>query len=326
MKIFMYSCKKDEQEILDSISEKYHVEIGFCEKQPLMENYELASGYDCISMVGTHLDNEVMDKFKKEGVGFISARCIGTDHIDLEHAKEIGMKVAHIVYSPNAIADFAIMLMLMSLRKAKYIMNRFAVKDYELGYNQGRELRNMTVGIVGTGRIGRTVMKQISGFGCKMIAYDLYENEETKKYAEYVPYEELLRKSDVITFHLPATEETYHMLNIENVMDLKPGVVIINTARGSLIESKALIKGIEDGIISAAGLDVIDKEPAYYNYDHKNGYVEDHDAVVLESFSNVVMTPHTAFYTDQAIYDMVENSVHTCCQYMNNEKIDWQLV
>lgn len=321
----MYSCKKDEQEILSAIEEKYGVEIGYCETQPTMENCELSAGCECISMVGTILDNAVMDRFKELGVGFISTRSIGVDHIDAAHAKAIGMKVAHILYSPNAIADFAIMLMLMSLRKAKYIMKRYEVRDYELGCNQGRELRNMTVGVVGTGRIGRTVMKQLTGFGCKMLAYDLYQNEETKQYAEYVSYDEILAKCDIITYHLPSTKETYHMLNTDNITKLKPGVVIINTARGSLIDNQALIQGLESHIISAVGMDVIDKEPAYYNYDHKLEPLADHDAIVLESFSNVIMTPHTAFYTDQAILDMVENSVRTCCQYGRNEKIDWQI-
>ena len=325
MKIFMYSCKADEQVILPDICKQYKVEIGFCETQPSEENIELAKGYDCVSMVGTILDNAVMDALKEMGIHFISTRSIGTDHLDIAHAKEIGMQMAHIVYSPNAIADFAIMLMLMSLRKAKYIMKRYEVRDYELGCNQGRELRNMTVGVVGTGRIGRTVMKQISGFGCKILAYDVYENEETKLYATYVPYEEILQKCDVITFHLPATEETHHMLNTENVMDLKPGVVLINTARGSLLDNKALILGIEANLIGAVGMDVIDHEPALYNYDHKLERLEDHDAIVLESFPNVILTPHTAFYTDQAIYDMVENSVRTCCQYGSGEKIDWQI-
>lgn len=325
MKIFMYSCKKDEQLILNKVAEKYGVEIGYCEIQATKDNYKLAEGYDCVSIVGTILDNEVMDEWKKMGIGFLSTRSIGSDHIDVSHAKEIGMKAAHILYSPNAIADFAIMLMLMSLRKAKYIMKRYEVKDYELGCNQGRELRNMTVGIVGTGRIGRTVMKELSGFGCKMLAYDLFENDETKQYATYVPYEQLLAECDVITFHLPGTEQTHHMLNCENVSKLKKGAVIINTGRGSLIDSKALIKGLEEGIIGAVGMDVIDNEPAYYNYDHKTEFLRDHDAVILESFSNVIMTPHTAFYTDQAILDMVENCVRTCVQYMKGEKIDWQI-
>lgn len=326
MKIFMYSCKKDEQIILPQISKKYGVEIGFCEMQPTMENCKLAEGYDCISMLATILDNQIMDKFKEMGIGFISTRTIGVEHIDLNHAKKIGVQVAHILYSPNAIADFAVMLMLMCLRKAKYIMKRYEVKDYELGHNQGRELRNMTVGVVGTGRIGRTVIKEISGFGCKILAYDLFENEETKKYADYVSYDEILEKCDVITFHVPAVKENHHMINLNNVSRLKPGVVIINTARGSLIDNRALIKGIEENIIGAVGMDVIDNEPVYYNFDHKDMRLEDHDAVILESFSNVIITPHTAFYTDQAVHDMVENSVAACCQYMKKEKIDWKIV
>lgn len=326
MKVFVYSCKDDEKILLEEYKNKFNLEIGFCKEQPGTDNVELAAGYDCISMVGTILPNDVLVKFKELGIKFISTRSIGYDHIDIKKARELGIKVANIVYSPNAVADFAIMLMLMSLRKAKYIMNRYAVNDYTLAWNQGRELRNMTIGIIGTGRIGRTVMKEISGFGCRIIAYDKYENEETKQYAEYVDFDTLIGNSDLISLHAPATESTYHMINCENVNKMKKGIVIINTSRGSLVDNKALIKGLEEKVISAAGMDVIDNEPFYYNIDHKDSLLVDHDIAILESFPNVIITPHTAFYTDQAVRDMVENSLKSCVSFMKHEKILGEIV
>ena len=315
MKIFVYSCRDDERELFEEYEKKWGLELGYCKEQPTMENAELARGYSCITVVGTKISDKLLEKLYEVGVRCIAARCIGIDHINLDKAHELGMRVSNITYSPNAVADYAIMLMLMCLRKAKYIMERYKVNDYSLAWNRGRELRDMTVGIVGGGRIGRTVMKQISGFGCKIQVYDHYEMDEVKQYATYVDYETLLKTSDIITFHAPGTKETYHMLNMESLKLLKKDVIIINTSRGSNVDTKALISGLEQGIISAAGLDVLDNEPTIYNIDHKNNILTDHDVAVLESFPNVVITPHTAFFTDHAVRDMVEHALENAVAF-----------
>ena len=139
--------------------------------------------------------------------------------------------------------------------------------------------------------------------------------DEVKQYATYVDYETLLKTSDIITFHAPGTKETYHMLNMESLKLLKKNVIIINTSRGSNVDTKALISGLEQGIISAAGLDVLDNEPTIYNIDHKNNILTDHDVAVLESFPNVVITPHTAFFTDHAVRDMVEHALENAVAF-----------
>ncbi len=315
MKIFVYSCRDDERELFEEYEKAWNLELGYCKEQPTMENAELARGYSCITVVGTKISDELLEKLYEVGVRCIAARCIGIDHINLVKAHELGIRVSNITYSPNAVADYAIMLMLMCLRKAKYIMERYKVNDYSLAWNRGRELRDMTVGIVGGGRIGRTVMKQISGFGCKIQVYDQYEMDEVKQYATYVDYETLLKTSDIITFHAPGTKETYHMLNMDSLKLLKKNVIIINTSRGSNVDTKALICGLEQGIISAAGLDVLDNEPTIYNIDHKNNILTDHDVAVLESFPNVVITPHTAFFTDHAVRDMVEHALENAVAF-----------
>ncbi len=315
MKIFVYSCRDDERELFEEYEKAWNLELGYCKEQPTMENAELARGYSCITVVGTKISDELLEKLYEVGVRCIAARCIGIDHINLVKARELGIRVSNITYSPNAVADYAIMLMLMCLRKAKYIMERYKVNDYSLAWNRGRELRDMTVGIVGGGRIGRTVMKQISGFGCKIQVYDQYEMDEVKQYATYVDYETLLKTSDIITFHAPGTKETYHMLNMDSLKLLKKNVIIINTSRGSNVDTKALISGLEQGIISAAGLDVLDNEPTIYNIDHKNNILTDHDVAVLESFPNVVITPHTAFFTDHAVRDMVEHALENAVAF-----------
>ncbi len=309
MKVFVYSCKDDERELFESYEKHSELQFGYCKEQPKMENVYLAEGYPCITVVGTKISEELLDELYSLGVRCICARCIGVDHIPLAHAKELGVRVSNITYSPNSVADFAILLMLMCLRKARYILERYRVHDYSLIDNKGRELRDMTVGLVGGGRIGLTVMKQLSGFGCKMLVYDRYQNDEVKKYAEYVDYETLLKESDIVSYHTPGTKETYHMLNTDNVKLLKKGAIIINTSRGSNVDTKALIYGLENDIVSAAGLDVLDNEPTIYNIDHKAKLLKDHDVAVLESYPNVIITPHIAFLTDHAVRDMVENAL-----------------
>lgn len=325
MKIFVFSCRDDERVLFEGYSKDWKLDLGYCKTQPTMENAYMAEGFPCITVVGTVISDELLREFAKLGVKMIATRTIGYEHINIKLAKELGIKVANIVYSPNSVADFAIMLMLMCLRKAKYILEHYRVKDFTLAWNQGRELRNMTVGVVGGGRIGHTVIKEISGFGCKILVYDKYENEEIKKYAEYVEYDYLLKNADLITFHAPATPDTYHLLNCDNVKYLKKNVVIINTSRGSLVDNKALIYGLEEKIISAVGVDVIDNEPVIYNIDHKDSLLLDHDVAILESYPNVIITPHTAFFTDQAVKDMVENSLRNCVCFGEGKPIPGEI-
>lgn len=321
MRVFIYSCRADEHVLYEEYASKMGMEFGFCKEQPTLENCELAKGYEVISVVGTKISDELLKRFVDNGLKCITARCIGVDHINIAYAKELGIRVSNITYSPNAVADYAILLMLMCLRKEKYILEHYRVNDYTLAQNCGRELRDMTVGIVGGGRIGRTVMKQLSGFGCKMLVYDKYQMDEVKEYAEYVEYEDLLKQSDIISFHAPGTPDTYHMLNMDNVTLLKKNSIVINTSRGSNIDTKALIYGLEQGTIAAAGLDVIDNEPTVYNIDHKDKLLLDHDVAVLESYPNVVITPHTAFYTDHAVRDMIEHSLENAIAFYNGEKM-----
>ena len=320
-KIFIYSCRDDERPLFEEYAQKWDLELGYCKEQPLMENAHLAEGYPCICIVATIISDELMRKFASLGVKMVATRSIGFEHIPTKLAGELGMSVSSITYSPNAVADFAIMLMMMSLRKVKYVIDRYRVKDFTLAWNRGREMRNMTVGVVGGGRIGRTVMKQLTGFGCRMLVYDQYPNDEVKKIATYVSYDELLAQSDIITFHAPATPETYHMFNKACLDQVKQDVIIINTSRGPLVDCDALIEGLERGIIGAVGMDVIDEEPTVYNIDFKDKPFIHHQGAILESYPNVILTPHTAFFTDQATRDMVSNALHNCICFLAGEKV-----
>lgn len=313
MKLFVYSYREfDEAEFFQKFAEEYQVELGICHDAPTMENAYLAEGYPYVSIITTKIDKDLMNRFHALGVKMISTRTIGYDHIDLEAARKCGISVGNVTYSPECVADYTVMLMLMSIRKMKRIMQREEINDFSLPGIQGKEMPNFTVGVLGTGRIGRAVIRDISGFGCKIYAYDQYENDEVKKYAQYASLDEIYEKCDMITLHMPLTEENMHLIDAEAIQKMQDSVVLINTARGGLIDTKALIDGLESGKIGAAGLDVIEDEFGMYYFDRKSDVLSKHDLYILRGFPNVIVTPHMAFYTDQAVSDMVKHSIESC--------------
>ena len=225
------------------------------------------------------------------------------------------MKVANVDYPPNGVANFAIMLMLMSLRKAGHILKRGEAQDYSLKGKIGRDISGCTVGVIGTGRIGRTVLQHLSGFGCRLLAYDLYPNEDVKKIAEYVPLETLLKECDVITLHTNATAENHHLIDAKAIETMKPGAVIINTARGKLIDSDALIAGLESGKLGGAALDVLENENGLYYYNRMGDVIPNPELAALRSMPNVILTDHTAFYTEEDVESMVRGVLESAVAF-----------
>ena len=266
-KVFFYTLRPyDELGIAQRLAPQMDIEFGYSQDYPTLENAELAKGYDAVSVTPCDMSAPMVKRFHELGIKSICCRSIGYDHVDRETARALGMKVANVDYPPNGVANFAIMLMLMSLRKAGHILKRGEAQDYSLKGKIGRDISGCTVGVIGTGRIGRTVLQHLSGFGCRLLAYDLYPNEDVKKIAEYVPLETLLKECDVITLHTNATAENHHLIDAKAIETMKPGAVIINTARGKLIDSDALIAGLESGKLGGAALDVLENENGLYYY------------------------------------------------------------
>lgn len=326
MKILVYSHRKDETEYFKTFSKKYNVEIELTDKEPNMDTVKLSKGVDYISIITTPVNKELLKKFKENGVKFISTRTIGYDHIDLESARKLGINIGNATYSPNSVADYTIMMMLMIVRKMKLIMERSTLQDFSLNMVQGREIQNMTIGVIGTGRIGETVIKHLSGFGCRIIAHDIYEKDTVKKYAEYKDLEYIFKNSDIITLHMPATDDNYHLINKNTIKIMKDNVYIINTSRGCLIDTDDLIEALESHKISGATLDVIENESGLYYNDLKGQILNNRHLAILKSFPNVIITPHTAFYTDQAVSDMVENSIKSILLFDEGKENPWQVL
>ncbi len=327
MKIFVYNYREfDEAEYFQKFSREYQVELGISTEAPALENAHLAQGYEYISIITSRIDAELMRRFHEMGVKMISTRTVGYDHIDLEAAKKYRMQVSNVSYSPECVADYTIMLMLMSIRRMKRIMQREEINDFSLPGIQGRELHNFTVGVLGTGRIGKAVIRDLSGFGCRICAYDRYEDEAVKAYASYEKLDTIYRECDLITLHMPLGDENVHLIDRDAIARMKDGVVIVNTARGGLIDTKALINGIESGKIGAAGLDVIEDEFGMYYYDLKSDVLSKRDLYILRGFPNVVVTPHMAFYTDQAVSDMVRHSIESCILRKEGKEDPWAVL
>lgn len=326
MQVTVYSCRPfDEKELFEKYAQELGVRLILCGDAPTLDNVNLAKGSRCVDVITSKIDEPLIKAFYENGVEYITTRTIGYDHIDLQAAKKYGMKVGNAPYGPNGVADYTVMLILMCIRKMNAILRRTNLQDYTLAGLNGKELHDLTVGVIGTGRIGETVIKDLSGFGCKLLAYDLYEKESVKQFATYVPLEELFRQADVITLHTPLTEANYHLINAQSIAKMKDDVVIINTARGALIDSEALIAAIESGKIGAAGLDVVENEFGLYYYDHKSDILNNKELAILRSFPNVTVAHHMAFYTRNYVETVVRDSLTSCKRHMCGEENPWEI-
>lgn len=325
MKVFIYGYRKEERFFFEECKQKYGLEMATCEQRPSMENAELAKGYPCICVLSTPMPKALIQKFYDMGVRFISTRTVGYDHIDLQAAKKIGMRVGNATYASESVADYTIMLILMALRKMKLIMKSTEVQDYSFDGVQGRNLKNKTLGVIGTGNIGQTLVRHIAGFECNILAYAPHPKEAIKDYVTYVDLETLLKQSDIITLHVPLTETNYHLINKETINKMKDGAIIINTARGGLIDNEALIEGIETGKLSGAALDVVEGETGIYYNDRKAAILKQREMAILKAFPNVIMSPHMAFLTDDSNRDMVYHSMESCIDFLKGEENPWEV-
>lgn len=317
MKMFVFSARDfDELPCFERYCREYDVEYAWTYETPCFENLDMAAGYDVINIITTVFDRKMIDKLHRLGVKCIATRTIGYDHIDYEYAQSLGMGVINITYSPGSVADYTLMLMIMGLRKYKFMMLKAQAQDFTLKGKIAKELSDCTVGVIGTGKIGCRVIKNLSGFGCRILANSPHEKEEALLYAQYVDADTLYRESDIITLHVPAARETYHMLTAREFSKMKDGVILINCARGSLIDEEALIEALENGKIGFAGLDVVENESGLYYFDLSGKPIPNRNLALLQSYPNVVVTPHMAFYTQEAVTDMVRNSIAGAKEFM----------
>lgn len=307
MKIAAFEVRPDEKASFARWAKAYNVEVTGYGEVPSLENANLVAGCEGVTFLGQgKINRELLTEYKKLGVKCVSTRTIGSDHIDLEAAKELGIRVCNANYAPDSVADFTIMMMLMCLRQYKQAFWRGYVNDFSLAGLEGRNLSAMTVGVMGTGRIGQRVIRDLTGFGCRILAYDVYQNAEVAKLAEYVDLDTLYKESDIITLHMPLLPSTHHMINQESIAKMKNGVILVNCARGGLTDTEALIEGIESMQIGALGMDTAEGEEGIIHCDRRSDIIANRNWFYLHQFRNVIMTQHMAFYTEQAVDSMVQ--------------------
>ena len=326
MKIYAFEVRGDEREYFAAIKDKMNIELECTEAGLTMENIDLVNGCTGITVLGQYQYREnMLGALKERGVRYLATRTIGFNHIDIACAKEIGIHVCNVEYGPNGVADYTVMMILLCLRNYKPALWRTNVNDYSLEGLQGRELKDLTVGILGTGRIGCTVLKNLSGFGCRLLAYDVFENDSAKEMAEYVDLETIYRECDVISLHMPLLESTYHLINKDTIAKMKKDVILINCARGELMKIEDLIDGIENRQIGALGLDCMEYEEGIVHQDLKKDIISNRQMAYLRQFPNVVHTQHMAFYTDAAVRSMVYGSIEGICNMYQGKNMKTQL-
>ena len=311
MRIVAFDVRPDEKDEFARQAARAEVDELVCLPDPLTsENAEKVRGFDAALIAGMmSYDEALLAELAANDLRVLVTRTIGTDHIDLAAAERLGIAVSNTSYAPDSVADFTLMLMLVALRKYKPMIYRQNVNDFSLPGLMGRTLSSLTVGIVGAGRIGRAVARRLVGFGSRVLAYDPVECDEMREFGTYVSLDELFRESDVITFHVPATAENYHMVCDETLAKMRDGVVLVNTARASLMDVGALVTGIESGKIGALAMDVFEGEDEIYHAFHMHDIIANRDMAYLRQFPNTVLTQHVAFYTQQAVNEMVSHAV-----------------
>jgi D-specific alpha-keto acid dehydrogenase len=314
--ITIYGCGPDEAALFAELAPGLGVAPTITEAAVSEANVALARGNRCVSIGHkTRVTNATLAALSESGVTYVSTRSVGCNHLDVEYAGRVGLRVETVAYSPDSGADYPLMLMLMVLRHARPLIRRADVHDYRLHEARGRELRDLTVGVIGAGRIGGAVMDRLRGFGCRTLAHDL----RPKAPGEYVALGALLEQSDVITLHTPLTAQTHRLLDRRRIERMKPGAVIVNTARGALVDTEALVSALERGRLGGAALDVLEGEEGIFYADCRDAPITSGLLPRLHALPNVLISPHTAYYTDHALRDTVERSLANCLAFAAGE-------
>jgi D-specific alpha-keto acid dehydrogenase len=311
--ITFYGSEQHDAPLLREITARHAVTPTITSAAASVATAGLSAGNRCISIGHkSQVSQATLLALHRAGVRYISTRSVGYNHIDLSAAELLGISVENVAYSPASVADFTLMLMLMLVRHAKAIVLRSQAHDYRLPEPPGRELRDMTIGVVGAGRIGVEVMERLRGFGCRVLACDSHAEPSL----DCVSLNALLAQSDVVTLHTPLTRETHHLLDRQRISQMKPGAFVINTGRGSLLHTEALLHALESGRLGGAALDVLEGEEGIFYVDQSEKVALHPTLLRLQQLPNVVITPHTAYYTDHALRDIVQTTLANCLAFL----------
>lgn len=318
IKLAVFSTKNWVTSSFEEVNKKYNLELMYFESRFDRKTAPLAAGADAICVfVNDKVDARALEILKEQGVKLVALRCAGFNNVDIDKARELGIGLVRVpAYSPYAVAEHTLGLILALNRKLHKAYSRVRDGNFALDGLLGFDIHNKTVGIIGTGKIGQVFSHLMHGFGTRILAYDKYPNKELQELGvEYVDLQELYQQSDIISLHCPLTYETYHMINDYAIAAMKPGVMIVNTSRGPLIDTNAVIEGLKKGKVGYLALDVYEEEEALFFEDLSEKVIQDDQFVRLETFPNVLITAHQAFFTREAIQNISDTTFTNIREY-----------
>lgn len=328
MKVAFFDAKQYDKPSFNKYAEENSIKIKYFETKLNEDTVNLANGYDAVCIfVNDTVNAAVIDRLKEQGVKTIALRCAGFNNVDMKYACD-RLHVVHVpAYSPYAVAEHAMALLLTSIRRIHKAYIRSRDFNFSLAGLTGFDLHGKTVGVIGTGRIGRVFIDICLGFGMKVLAYDKFpakglDNGDTVCYVEL---DELLKNSDIISLHCPLTDETYHIIDENSLSVCKQGVVLINTSRGALVDAEALLSGIKSRKVGAACLDVYEEESDLFFEDNSGHILEDDVLARLISMPNVIVSSHQAFLTAEALENIAETTIKNLIDLEANGESDNEL-
>jgi len=312
MKVAVFSTKSYDRTFLEAANVGGKHDLVFFEPRLNLETSVLAAGFPAVcAFVNDSLDAKTLLSIAEKGVRLLALRSAGFNHVDLAAARDLDLTLLRVpAYSPYAVAEHAVALILSLNRRIHRAYNRVREGNFALDGLLGFDLHGKTVGIVGTGRIGAITAQILYGFGCRLVGYDVYQNPDCLALGmEYVALPELFAASDIVSLHCPLIPETYHLIGAEAIGQMKPGMMLINTSRGQLIDTKAVTKALKSGIIGYLGLDVYEQETDLFFEDLSNHVIQDDVFQRLLTFPNVLITGHQAFFTEEALKNIAETTI-----------------
>lgn len=332
-RIAFFGTKKYDQETFDAINNsvdasnqaRFGFEIKYYKAHPTMDNILLVQGATVVCcFVNDPLTADIIAEMGRLGVKLIALRCAGFNNVDLKAAQQAGIRVVRVpAYSPYAIAEFTLGLILALNRHLPRAASRTRDGNFSLQGLMGFDLHGKTIGIIGTGKIAKVLIRILQGFGMRILGYDIYPDHDfaAAHNLEYVSLDTLLRESDIISLHCPLTKDNYHLINADAIQRMKKGVMLINTGRGGLIDTEALIEGLKSHQVASAGLDVYEEEGEYFYEDVSDAIIEDDVLARLLSFNNVLLTSHQAFFTREALNNIATTTLQNILDFTNGQPL-----
>lgn len=329
MKITFFSAKPYDRLYFDKYNTNPNIETEYYETHlgPHIVN-AVEDSYAVCAFVNDKLNAEVLQTLADRGVKVIALRCAGFNNTDLEAAKRLGLRVCRVpAYSPEAVAEHTVAMLLTLNRKTHKAYNRVREQNFSLNGLLGFNLHGKTVGVIGTGKIGKAFCKIMLGFGCTVLAYDIYEDSDLKAVGvQYLPQNEVLAGADIVSLHCPLTPENHYLINKDTIANMKPGVVIINTSRGGLICTTDVIDALKEKRVGALGIDVYEQEDKLFFRDLSENIIDDDNIQRLMSFPNVLVTAHQAFFTDEALTQIAQVTLNSINTFAESKEPDANVV